>query len=356
MSVFDLVPHALRGLSAYNVPHFPDIRAKLDANENPWEVPPAVAADLAAHLARVPLNRYPDGQAALLRAHIAAELGVVPARVLFGNGSDELIGLVISAFARPRPGTDGARVLWPSPSFAIYRIATLAAGCQPVEVPLRPDFTLDEERLAADIASARPNLVFFSLPNNPTGTLWPRHAVLSVLEKNPHTLVVADEAYVDYTGRTMIDLLTKHQNLIVMRTLSKLGLAALRVGFVVADERVIHEIDKIRPAYNVGSLNQAAALWLLQHHRPLLEARVRDVIAERARLYAALEAHPECAPFPTEANFILFRHPRAGELWQQLVARGVLVRNLDRPGLLAGCLRVNVGTPAENDLFLEALS
>ena len=353
----------LAGLERYEIPHPPGIRAKLDANESPYPLDEDLRAGLAEVLAAVDLNRYPDGEAREVRALVAAEVGCPPERLVFGNGSDELITLLVTAFSRPRAGgVDGrARVLYPVPSFVCYRIAALAQGVLPVEVPLAPDFQLDEAAAERALAGARPNLAFFALPNNPTGTLWPPRAVASLAARHPGTLFVVDEAYVDYAGETLVDLVPHRPNLVVMRTLSKIGLAALRVGYLVAGAAVLHELEKIRPPYNVGALNQAAAAWLLRHHAARLRGRIQAIVRERERLVAALGAVGGVHPFPTRANHVLLRVGEPGDgratlAWRRLAERGVLVRNFDRPGPLSGCLRVTVGSPAENDLFLAALS
>lgn len=361
-TLMDLVREELKALERYEIPHPEQIRAKLDANEYPYPLDPDVADALGRHLAGVALHRYPDGGARELRALVAAELGVAPATLSFGNGSDELIALLIAAFSRPRPGGGGprARVCYPVPSFVVYRLACLAHGVAPLEVPLREDFTLDAAALERTIVAGRPNLVFLALPNNPTGTLWPREDVVRLLERHPDTLIVSDEAYLDYSGETLLDLLPRFPNLVVTRTLSKTGLAALRCGYLVAHEPIVTQVEKIRPPYNVGALNQAAAVWLLANHRDRLRARIETVVAERERVTAALAELPEVRVFSTRANFVLFRYGaagdgRAGDLWRRLVERGVLLRNFDRPGPLAGCLRATIGTPEENALFLEAM-
>jgi len=351
----ELLRAELAALAPYAIPHPPNIRAKLDANESPHPLPPAVAAALGAHLAEVALHRYPDGHAAALRALVAREHGVDPAQLVFGNGSDELITLLMATFARPRPGAARAGVAYPTPTFVVYRIGALSHGLAPVEIPLGSDFTLDEDRLHDTLARERPNVVYFALPNNPTGTLWPRAAILSVVERHPDILVIADEAYFAYSGETMLDLLPAHENLAIMRTLSKVGLAGARVGYLVASRAVAGAIEKIRPPYNVGSLNQAAAAFLLAEHRELLDAAARAVIDERERVVAALAAHRDLLVFPTRANFVLVRAAFATALWHRLAERGVLVRNFDRPGPLAGCLRVTIGTREENDALLGAL-
>jgi histidinol-phosphate aminotransferase len=350
----DLVRAELDGLTAYAIPHPSGVVAKLDANESPWPLPTAVAAALAGHLAEVALHRYPDGSAAALRAVLAAEAGCDPTALIVGNGSDELIALLIATFARPRPGAARAGVAYPVPSFVVYRIATLAHGCAPVEIPLDARFELDPAALDRALDDARPNLIFFALPNNPTGTLWPRAEIVRVLESRPDTLVVADEAYVEYSGESFLDLVARHPNLVVLRTLSKIGLAALRVGYLVADPALVREVEKIRPPYNVGAVNQAAAAFLLGRNREVLRTPVARVVAERTRLLAELPRRG-LEVFPSRANFVLVRAPEATRLWHHLVERGVLVRNFDRPGPLAGCLRITVGTPAENDLLLDAL-
>ncbi len=355
MAIDDLVREELAGLAKYEIPHPEGIRARLDANECPHALPADVADALGRELARVAVHRYPDGGAAQLRGIVARELGVAAAQLSFGNGSDELIALLIAAFARPRPGAQLARIAYPVPSFVVYRIASLANGTAPCEIPLAADFTLDEDAVERAIAADRPNLIFFALPNNPTGTLWPREAILRVAARHRELIVVSDEAYVDYAGESLLGELPAHPNLVIMRTLSKIGLAGLRCGWLVAAQPIVDAVEKIRPPYNVGSLNQAAAAWLLTNARDVLRGHVRAVIDERARVASALAQVAGLEVFPSRANFVLVRHAQATALWKRLVAGGVLVRNFDRPGPLSGCLRVTIGTPAENDLLLEAI-
>jgi histidinol-phosphate aminotransferase len=252
-------------------------------------------------------------------------------------------------------------VAYPVPTFAVFRGAALVAGCEPVEIPLEEDFTLDFDRVERALAESRPNLVFFARPNNPTGTLWSKELIVRVAEEYPDVLVVSDEAYFDYAGETLLDAQAHLPNLVVMRTLSKIGLAALRVGYLIAHPQVVHEVEKIRPPYNLGSLNQAAAAFLVGEHVQVLREHVKQIVGERERLAAALASVPGVKVFPSRANLLMIRvgtagDGKGGEMWKQLAARGVLVRNFDRPGPLAGCLRVTVGTPAENDAFLAALS
>jgi histidinol-phosphate aminotransferase len=353
MSWRDLVREELKTMEPYRA-HASDARVRLDANESPLELPAEVRADLGRVCAEAQLNRYPDILAGELRAHLCAELGVRADQILFGNGSDEIIGLLCATFARPRKNQRKAAVCYPVPSFVIYRTAAIAAGSMPLEVPLRADFVLDEVALERAMVAGQPNLVFLALPNNPTGTLWPREAVENLCKAHPGVLVVADEAYFMYSGVTHLDLLPRYENLLVMRTLSKIGLAGLRVGYLLGHADVIHEVEKVRPPYNVGSLGQRVAVAALARHGGVLQRGVEEVIAERERVSAAL-GQTGAVVFPSRANFIMVRIGGATSVFQALKARGVLVKCFDRPKTaLEGCLRITIGTREENDALLAA--
>jgi histidinol-phosphate aminotransferase len=357
-----IVREELARLARYEIPHPEGIRVRLDANESPFPLPPAVAADLGRRLGAVELHRYPDQEATALRQAVAGRLGVDGAQLVFGNGSDELITLVCAAFARPRGSTaDGrARVAFPHPSFVVFRIAALAAGALPLEIPLDEGFQLGARAVDEGFARVRPNVVFFARPNNPTGTLFPRELVLSVAREFPDVLVISDEAYFDYCGDTLLGELAGLPNLAVMRTLSKIGMAGLRCGFLVAHPDVVTTLEKIRPPYNLSALDQVAARFLVEEHWELVRAGAAQVVAERERLAQALAGVPGVRVFPSRANFLCFRVGAAGDgqataTWKRLCERGVLIRSFDKPGPLAGCLRVTVGTRDENDAFLEAV-
>jgi len=346
--LLDRVPNALRGSAAYHVPQPPVIRAKLDANELPFALSPELRSGLAAALADVSLERYPDPRARELRAAVAAQLGVAGDQLVFGNGSDELIALLVSAFAGP--------VLYPAPTFVYYRLAGVARGVPLVEVPTGPRFELDEAAIERAIAEHRPSVVFLALPNNPTGTLWRMDFALELAERHRDLVVVSDEAYFAYSRRTSLPALAAHPNLVVMRTLSKIGMAGLRVGFTVSSPAIAAVLEKVRPPYNVGALAQRAATFLVRDASEWCAARAADVIDERARLARALAALPGADVFASEANLVLVRAPRATQIWQGLADRGIVVRNFDGPpGPLAGCLRITVGTAAENTMLLAAL-
>jgi histidinol-phosphate aminotransferase len=360
------VPEALRGAAAYHVPQPPNIRAKLDANELSYVVP-NVDAMFAKIAPEVALERYPDPTAAKLRAAVSTQLGVPADQIVFGNGSDELIAMLIAAFAAPRTSHEHgpaharpAAVLYPVPSFVYYRIAAIGRGVEPIEVPLTSRFELDEDAIERAISAHRPSVVFFALPNNPTGTLWRMDFALELAARHRDVVIVSDEAYFAYSGNSNLHALAQHENLVIMRTLSKIGMAAMRVGFTISSTAIAGLLEKVRPPYNVSSLDQAAATYALSDPDMVTwcAASAASIVEERTRLATALAALPDVEVFPSEANLLLVRFGtgRAAQVWQGLADRGIVVRNFDRPGPLAGCLRITVGTPQENTWLVEALT
>ncbi|HEY4239837.1 MAG TPA: histidinol-phosphate transaminase [Kofleriaceae bacterium] len=347
------VPEALRATAAYHVPKPPAILAKLDANELPYALPDELRAMIGAALAEVPLERYPDPQASALRAVVANDLGVGGDQLVFGNGSDELIALLCAAFAAPRADAPAA-VMYPSPSFVYYKLGAIAHGLEPIEIPTDDRFELDEPAIEHAVAELRPSVVFLALPNNPTGTLWRPDFALELAARHRDVVVVADEAYVAYSGVTVLPELGAHPNLVVLRTLSKIGMAGLRVGFAICAPALAAVLEKVRPPYNLSALDQRAAEILLSRGAAWCAARAAEVVAERARLSAGLAA-AGLDVFPSAANLVLVRAPDAAALWQKLADAGISVRAFGGAGPLANCLRITVGTPTETDLILRAL-
>jgi histidinol-phosphate aminotransferase len=353
------VPAALRGTSAYEVPLPPRVVAKLDANELPYGLPPDLREGLARALADVAIERYPDAGARRLREIVGRQLSatapVTGRQVVFGNGSDELIAMLCSAFSVRSDGRPGA-VLIPSPSFVYYRMSAVARGVEAIEVPLTAAFELDEPAMIRAIEEHRPGVVFLALPNNPTGTLWRIEFAAELAARFRDAVIVSDEAYHAYAGATSLPVLAAHPNLVVMRTLSKLGMAGLRIGYTVSSPAIAGVLEKLRPPYNLSSLDQRAAEFLLEHAGAWCAARAAEVVAERGRLAAALSARG-LEVFPSAANLLLIRTTPAGDaraLWRKLGDAGVSVRLFDA-GPLAGCLRITVGTPADNAALLAAL-
>lgn len=361
----DRIPEQLRAGAAYHVPQPPNLRAKLDANELPFALPADLRTRLGQALSEVALERYPDPNARELRTLLASQLGVSGDQLVFGNGSDETIAFLISAFAGPRPGHHSApahwrpsAILYPTPSFVYYKIAAVARGVESIEVPLTSRLQLDEDAIDRAIRAHQPSVVFLALPNNPTGTLWRMEYALELAARHREICVVSDEAYFAYSGKTNLPHLAANPNLVIMRTLSKVGMAGMRVGYTVSSPAIAHVLEKLRPPYNVSSLDQRAAIFMLTEAHEWCTARAAEVNSERGKLAEALAQLPGASVFPSEANLLLVRFAGDGtatRVWQGLAERGIVVRNFDRPGPLSGCLRITVGTPAENALLLEAL-
>ncbi|MFZ5509923.1 MAG: histidinol-phosphate transaminase [Pseudomonadota bacterium] len=345
----DLIRPEILALAAYHVPEATGM-VKLDAMENPYALPDRLRHEIGELAARVPVNRYPDPGAADLKAVLRDAMGIpAGAEILLGNGSDEIIQFVALALARP-----GAVLMAPEPSFVMYRMVATFTGMDYVGVPLAQDFSLDVPAMLAAIERRRPAVIFLAYPNNPTGNLFDAAAVEAVLRAAPG-LVVVDEAYHAFAGASFLPRLDRYPNLLVMRTLSKLGLAGLRLGFAAASADWITHLEKLRLPYNVNSLTQAIAARVLGEGA-VLAHQAEAIVAERARLLAALQALPPVTAFPSAANFILFRIPGAQRVCERLKERRILVKNLhgSHPRL-DNCLRVTVGTPEENRAFLDAL-
>jgi histidinol-phosphate aminotransferase len=344
-----IIRDEIRSLSAYHVPDSAGM-VKLDAMENPYPLPPDMVAEIGRIAAQAPLNRYPDPEARTLKRRLRESMRLPgDMEVLLGNGSDELIQVLACATARP-----GAVLLGLEPSFVMFRMIATLAGLRYVGVPLAADFSLDLPGLLAAIRRERPALTFIAYPNNPTGNLFEAQALEQVIEAAPG-LVVIDEAYHAFAQRSFLPRLAAHPNLLVMRTLSKLGLAGLRLGLLVGRAEWLGELDKVRLPYNVNVLSQQVAEYVLGR-ADVLDAQAEAIRAERARLFEQLARMGGVQAFPTQANFVLFRVPGAAALFDSLKARKILVKKLDGSHpMLADCLRVSVGTPEQNDRFLDAL-
>lgn len=347
----ELVRDEIRALEAYHVPPAEGM-VKLDAMENPYTLPPELAREMGERLARVAVNRYPDPTAKRLRARVREAMRIPDSLdVMLGNGSDELLQIISLALAKP-----GATVLALEPSFVMYRMSAIAAGMRYEGVPLRADFALDEEALQRAIHEHEPALTWIAYPNNPTGNLFPREAILRAVDAAPG-LVVVDEAYYPFSGgATLLDAVGRHPNLVLVRTVSKLGLAGLRLGVGIGPPEWMRELEKLRMPYNVNVLTAAAAETILGHG-DVLEGQTRRIVEERARLEAALDRMPGATRFPSAANFILVRVPDAPAAFERLKERGILIKTLHGAHpLLANCLRLTVGTPDENAKLIEALA
>jgi histidinol-phosphate aminotransferase len=324
---------------------------KLDAMENPYTLPEPLAAALGEHLAGVALNRYPAPRPGALIEKIKRVMHVpASADVLLGNGSDEIISMIAMACAKP-----GAKVLAPVPGFVMYQMSTQFAQLEFVGVPYRADLTLDTEAMLAAIAEHRPAVIYLAYPNNPTGTLYPDADMERIIAAATASLVVIDEAYQPFAQKSWIGRALDYDNVVVMRTVSKLGLAGIRLGYLVGAPVWLSEFDKVRPPYNVNVLTQATAEFLLDHV-DVLDAQAGEVRAERETLAEAVARLPGATVFPSAGNFLLVRVPDANAAFEALLNARILIKNVSRiHPLLANCLRLTVGTSEENAQMLAAL-
>jgi histidinol-phosphate aminotransferase len=351
----NIIRSDVRALSAYHVPDASGM-VKLDAMENPYPLPQALREQLGQHLAEVAMNRYPVPSYDVLKQKICQRLGV-PAGydVVLGNGSDELIAIVSVACAKP-----GAKVLAPVPGFVMYAMSAQFAGLEFLGVALKDDFSLDLDAMLATIASQRPAITYLAYPNSPTGNLFSTADIEAILHAVGDTgIVILDEAYQPFAQASFMPRLPEFANLVVMRTVSKLGLAGIRLGYMAAQPALLAEFDKVRPPYNVNVLTEAAASFMLDHVA-ILDAQAAELRSERERLAAALAAIPGLQVYPSAANFLLVRVTRVGldgnTVFAGLLERKVLIKNVGKMHtLLENCLRITVSTPEENAIFLDAL-
>ena len=351
----NIIRPEVRALAAYHVADASGF-IKLDAMENPYTLPPGLRAELGARLADVALNRYPVPSYATLKEKIRSRLGVPDGYdVLLGNGSDELITLVSVACAMP-----GAKVLAPTPGFVMYAMSAKLAGQEFIGVPLTPDLSLDRAAMLAAIAQHKPAITYLAYPNNPTGNLFDVDDMVAIIRAvGDAGIVVVDEAYQPFAQTSFMPRLAEFDNLVVMRTVSKLGLAGIRLGYMAASPTLLAEFDKVRPPYNVNVLTQAAAEFVLDHVE-VLDAQAALLRDERAKLSAELASLPSVEVFPSAANFLLIRLDKekisTDAVISAMLERKVLVKNAGKMHpLLENCLRVTVSTPEENRLFFDAL-
>ena len=326
---------------------------KLDAMENPHRLPADLQKALGERLGALALNRYPGERVNELRLALASYAGMPEGfDIMLGNGSDELISLLAMACDVP-----GASILSPLPGFVMYAMSAQLQGLAFHGVPLTADFELDEVAMLAAIAQHKPSIVYLAYPNNPTGNLWNDDTIEKIVlaQGAQGGLVVMDEAYQPFASRSYAGRMARHSHVLLMRTLSKFGLAGVRLGYMIGPKALVAEVDKVRPPYNISVLNTECALFALEHAK-VFAAQAQDLRQERTRLMQALTALTGVQPFPSEANMILARVPDAAKTFDGLKAHGVLIKNISKMHpLLANCLRLTVGTAAENDQLLAAL-
>lgn len=325
-------------------------RIRLDANERPLDLPANVKNKILANLANLSFNRYPEISAQSLKKTIGAEFGLTAANVLIGNGSSEVLEALCYAF-----GGTGRSIVYPSPSFSMYGIYAKLADSQPIPVELNKDYTLDADKLLAAADAAAASVILLCNPNNPTGMIMPPEQVEYIVA-NTKSLVVVDEAYHEFYGTTSVNLLSKYSNVAIARTFSKAyGLAAARVGYLLTNEDIAKTIGKVLLPYSVNALTLATAETVFSMREAFADS-IAENSRERQRMTAALSAVPGITVYPSQTNFLLVKSDNAAALTARLSARGIGIRDFSNSPGLIGCIRIGIGTPAENDAVLEAVT
>jgi histidinol-phosphate aminotransferase len=338
---------------------------KLDAMENPYRLSAALQAELGARLGAVAINRYPGPQVEALKQALAMHIDL-PAgcSLMLGNGSDELISLLSMACdgAENAADSSGAQacILAPVPGFVMYAMSAQLQGLRFVGVPLTARFELDEAAMLAAMHEHQPAITYIAYPNNPTANLWDAAVIRRLIAEAASFggLVVMDEAYQPFASRTWLDEIRVHPaanaNVLLIRTLSKLGLAGVRLGYLLGPQALVAELDKLRPPYNVSSLNAECAMFALEHAE-VFAAQAADIRAQREQLTHALAQIPDVTVFQSEGNMVLVRVPNAQQCFDGLRSQGILVKNVSKMHpLLDQCVRLTVGTPEENAQLVHA--
>ncbi len=327
-----------------------DCEIKLHANENSFPPPAEIIEQFQKVFQGTEFNRYPDPDCRELKETLSEQLRVRQECLVVGNGSDELIQILLQIFCDARD-----TVGFPDPTFAMYAIIAQGMGLQTVTHPLDDRWDFQAEPFLETMEARQARIVFLSYPNNPTGNCFSPAEVQKVVENFPG-IVVVDEAYYDFARHSFLTELPGHNNLVILRSLSKIGLAALRVGYAVADPVIIEQINKIRLPYNSNSLSQQLTNRLLNQFAPV-QKQIDALLAERDRMAQELSALKDIRVYPSDANFILFRIERESQqVFRRLAEKGILIRDLSGHPRLKQCLRVTIGTPNENDAFLEVMA
>ena len=349
MNIETLVKDEILKQEAYFIEELP-CRIKLDANENPYTLSENLQEEMLGYLKPVSLNRYPDPGSRELRQRLAANLGVEEEMLLLGNGSDELIHLLLLAFrSDPRGG-----IVIPVPTFAMYKISAINAGHEIIEVPLDHDFDLDVDKMIEAMSRFDPDLVFLSYPNNPTGNLFSRDKIIELLSRS-RGLVVVDEAYYHFSNTSFLPDLHRWKNLVILRTLSKVGFAAIRLGILIACPSIVRELNKVRLPYNLNALTQAVGCFILDHESTF-QNQILQIMDDRQVLFEELKGFEGITPYHSDANFILFScTSEKNRIYSGLLSRGIVIKNFSTPGPLGQCMRVTVGCEEENREFLRVL-
>lgn len=345
--ISDLLREEIKGFKNYEVYNI-ECKYKMDANEIPFKLPETTIENLQEIVCNANVNRYPDPVSMKLKKRLSEYCGVLPENIMVGNGSDELIHIIMNAFVDIND-----YVIFPVPSFSMYKVYSQIAGANRIEISLNDDYSYDVDKFINAIKKHNPKVTILCTPNNPTGTVISKEDIIKILKHN-HGLTVVDEAYYEFYGETVVDLIKDYENLIVLRTLSKAyGLAGLRVGYLVADVETVKCLSMVKSPYNVNSISQAIALNVLESD--VVKNRVEYIKNERQYLLNELNSIQGIKIYPSNANFILIKFNNADYVYNKLIKCGILVRNFSKDPGLYGTLRITIGTREANNYLVKCL-
>ena len=348
INLLDLVCNKVKNLKAYEVETVEE-GIKLHANENPYPTSPELKKIIQTRLEKLELNRYPDPDCKILKEVISSRIQISPEQIVIGNGSDELIQCLMQVFC-----DEGDTIAFPEPTFAMYAVMGKGMGLTIQTFPLNSEWNFKTKSILDKLNASHTRIVFISYPNNPTGNCFSPNEIQELIE-NFEGIVVLDEAYYDFSGQTFLSQMKNHNNLVILRSLSKIGLAGLRVGYGIFPSILADEINKVRLPYNSNSISQIAAAELLKNFS-MVQKQIDSIKDERIRLLEEFTKIKSITAYPSDANFILFQTSDNGKkVFRNLLENNILVRNLGAHPMLKNCLRVTIGTQAENDQFLKQL-
>ena len=348
MNIKTLIREEVLNQEAYSAPEI-SCRIKLDANESPYDISASLKSRIVESIEKIPLNRYPEAGSPELIEEFAGLYGVDGDMLIVGNGSDELIQALLIAVKGQAAG-----VLVPTPTFVMYKISALNTGHKVIEVPLDSRFDLDVDSMLEIIADKSPELVFFSYPNNPTGNCFDAGSIEAIL-KESSGIVVIDEAYANFSGKTFLPYLDRYENLVILKSLSKVGLAAMRIGILIGSPFLVHELNKVRLPYHLNTLSQIAARLYIDNEAEF-RRQADGVAGRKEELSNELKKIDGIQPYASDSNFILFGCAfDTDSIYDNLLKKGILIKKFNTPGILENCMRVTVGTREENEEFLGAL-
>jgi len=341
MGIEALINQNILKLSPYN-PEREKLPIMLDIMENPYNLPSIIKKGIKKRLDKIRFNRYPDPDAGLLRQRLEVYTGVSKDMILVGNGSDELVLYILLTF-----GGISKRVIYPFPTFPMYEIIGKITGCETIRIPLLPDFEIDSSKIINEAKGGK-SIIFIAYPNNPTGNCFKKEGIEEII-KETGAIVVIDEAYFEFSKKTLVDLLSRYDRLAIIRTFSKgFGLAGLRCGYILANPPFINCLKRVKLPYNVNTLSQEIACILIEELN-VISSIIDKIIRQREWLYKRLSSINGIKAYPSSCNFILFKVENPERLYSYLVKGGILIKKL------GDYLRVTIGTPKENRLFIELI-